>query len=506
MEPDQTVLSVAAASNTIDLTSLLESNQGTAIAERPEMGRVVIATRRVNVTGAKLIREHPAIVWSGEDWTELLGKFQSCSPSLQRAILDMFHPPLNSEPMLHFRALAEQLVRHGIVDDVDLIHKLMAIVQTNGHQYYGRSDVEYFEFFGLPGAQTTKLDALFIYGSKVAHSCVPTTAYTSKTQDGCLEYKLIRPMEEGELVTFSYLEKLFVTPTHLRREQLLQTKSFVCKCKRCIGPDYCRLLHCPTTGCEEFMTCIDSGDVASTITWQCSECGLIDKEGADSQMRKEIDIEQELGSLKMQAMFGLSRGSISSVKALVAKASTQLSPVHYLTLRAMEHCTTLCASLAAQGEQMAMMGLVSQMGTERLRLQAAESGFAFVSACECVAAGCDRKRCSANDVEAHAPLYECTTELFHACQDLKYVPSRQWPAHAPPMVKRYLPLMRICFGEEDTDVSDIENTIASKAVTLSWSTLKGTSDGNPSSTKQKTDNTKTGKKNRKKRRGKKKRG
>lgn len=473
------------ASSGIDLTCLVESNEGTVIVQRPGMGRVVVATRSATVTGTKILREQPALVWTGDDWTDFLRKFQSCSPDLQRAILDMYHPPLNSDKMVPFRSMATRLVRYGIVDDVDLIHKLIAIVHTNGHQYYGRPEVEFFEFVGLPGSQRTKLDALFIYGSKVAHSCQPTTAYTSKTQDGCLEYKVIRPMEEGDLVTFSYLEKLFVTPTHLRRKQLLQTKSFVCKCQRCTGQDYCRFLRCPRGGCKEFMTCVDSGEVSSAITWHCPECGVIDEDEADSQTKKEDGIEQELESLKTQAMFGLSRGSVSTAKALVAKASAQLSQTHYLTLRAMEHATTVSASLAAQGEQMAAMGLSSPIGTERLRLQAAESGLLYVSACECVAAGCDGRSCSVNDVEGHEPLHECTTELFHACQDLIHVPSKQWPPYAPLMVKRYIPLMRICFGESDSDVSRIEQQIASKAVAAGTTTTSG-------------------KKNRKKKRGKKK--
>ena len=230
----------------IDLTCLVESNAGTVVKEQPSMGRVVVATKLIDTTGTKVIRERPSLVWKGNDWRDFLRKFQSCSSSLQGAILDMFHPPLDSDRILPFRVLAQRLVEYEIVNNIDLIHKLIAIVQTNGHQYYGVPSVSYTETFGLPGMHTTELSALFVYASKVAHSCIPNTAYTSKTQDGCLEYKLIRPISDGEMVTFSYLEKLFVTPTHIRREKLMESKSFVCKCQRCIGPDFCRFIHCPT--------------------------------------------------------------------------------------------------------------------------------------------------------------------------------------------------------------------------------------------------------------------
>lgn len=114
----------------IDLTSLLESNAGTVVKKQPSLGRVVVATRLMDATGTKIIRERPSLVWPGSDWLEFLRKFQSCSSSLQGAILDMFHPPLDSENILPFRRQAQQLVAYNVVDDIDLIHKLIAIVQT----------------------------------------------------------------------------------------------------------------------------------------------------------------------------------------------------------------------------------------------------------------------------------------------------------------------------------------------------------------------------------------
>jgi SET domain len=89
--------------------------------------------------------------------------------------------------------------------------------------------------------------ALFVFGSKIAHSCAPNVSDTSQTEDGALEYKVTRPIALGEEATFSYIGNLYQTPMYKRCEQLLNTKSFLCGCSRCSGPDYYRMVQC--TGC-----------------------------------------------------------------------------------------------------------------------------------------------------------------------------------------------------------------------------------------------------------------
>jgi hypothetical protein len=115
---------------------------------------------------------------------------------------------------------------------------------------------------------------------------------------------------------------------------------------------------------------------------------------------------------------------------------------------------------AAQLEQLAGIGvpLYREKG-EQMRLQAADAGFVYVSACECVAAGCNGKDCTIDDTGHHPRLYECAVKIFQACQDLMEVSPRKWPRYAVPMVKRYLPSMRVCFGEEDIDVRQVEAKI-----------------------------------------------
>jgi len=113
--------------------------------------------------------------------------------------------------------------------DETLAHKLFCIYSTNTHEYRGSIE---------------KNVALFAYRSKVSHSCVPNTSYTSETSDGCLEYKTIRAIRQNESITNTYLDKIFQTPTYIRRQMLERSKSFVCHCVRCDRPDWSRALPC----------------------------------------------------------------------------------------------------------------------------------------------------------------------------------------------------------------------------------------------------------------------
>jgi hypothetical protein len=90
--------------------------------------------------------------------------------------------------------------------------------------------------------------ALFLFGSKVEHSCCPNVAYSSKTSDGLMEYKVIHPIKAGENVSFSYILDVFTSPTHERRQKLLLQKDFVCMCDRCKGPDFSRVAQCHVCG------------------------------------------------------------------------------------------------------------------------------------------------------------------------------------------------------------------------------------------------------------------
>jgi hypothetical protein len=93
----------------------------------------------------------------------------------QQAILDMYHPPLSAPAIVGLKKAALALCLSGVGIDVALIHKLL-IVATNAHQYYGErvaaagGDMRLYETVSISEAPNS---ALFVYGSKIAHSCQP---------------------------------------------------------------------------------------------------------------------------------------------------------------------------------------------------------------------------------------------------------------------------------------------------------------------------------------------
>jgi hypothetical protein len=97
---------------------------------------------------------------------------------------------------------------------------------------------------------------------------------------------------------------------------------------------------------------------------------------------------------------------------------------------------------------------------ERLRLNSAKMGIKIVSACECIAAGCDGDGCDCvGSSPKHQPIYESSETAFFVSQDLMKTHG-QWPVYAVRMVERYLPMMRISYGESDSDVETIAKAVA----------------------------------------------
>ena len=143
----------------------------------------------------------------------------------------MYYFPLDSPQLLPFKSEIA-LYANDLEMNIELATKLLSISMANGHDYFGHTEDVYREVASLSFDQRHILEtercALFLYASKVSHSCHPNTSYTSKAQDGKMEYKAIRQIEEGDLITFSYIGSLWETPTHLRRKMLRDNaRSFV---------------------------------------------------------------------------------------------------------------------------------------------------------------------------------------------------------------------------------------------------------------------------------------
>jgi hypothetical protein len=238
--------------------------------------------------------------------------------------------------------------------------------------------------------------ALFIYGSKIPHSCSPYVSYLSKTVDGALEYKVIRPITMGEVVAFTYMEDLYQTPTFERREFLMRTKAFMCQCQRCEGQDYCRMAKCPT--CSRVVVCEYQDQEA---IWCCPSCGIYSRIA-----------QKERALLTRRARMEPIRADspVHELHEIVRDSCNTLSPVHYITVRANETLARMYASKAHHADQdIAFKPKRASMAQKTsLRLAAAVAGLQVIASTECVAVGC-----SGCDVRSprHPPLYEKTATV-----------------------------------------------------------------------------------------------
>jgi hypothetical protein len=395
------------------------------------------------------------LVFEAGDNLDYLQNFAAADESIQNGILDMYHPPLSAPSVRSLATEARGLKKSGIFIDVEFIHKLLAIMATNAHEYFGTvssstdGNLTQYEQVGFGKTNNTGKAALFIYGSKIPHSCSPNVSYSSKTVDGALEYKVIRPITPGEVVAFTYMDDLYQTPTFERREFLMRTKAFVCQCQRCIGQDYCRMAKCPT--CSRFVACEYQDQEA---IWCCPSCGICS--GIAQKERALLARRARMEPLRAES-------PVHELHEIVRESSKTLSPVHYITVRANETLARMYASKAHQADQnMAFMPkrpLMAQKSS--LRLAAAVAGLQVIASTECVAAGC-----SGCDVGScrHPPLHEKAATMFHACMDLKEVPLQSRPGYVAQMVSRYLAVMRGTFGEDDADVKVIEENIVKERV------------------------------------------
>ena len=87
--------------------------------------------------------------------------------------------------------------------------------------------------------------ALPITGSLITHSCnANATRMVKSPSEHLVEYIARRDLEPGELVTIDYLGAKFWSRQQ-RRECLFASKRFVCKCPRCMNPDFETAMVCP---------------------------------------------------------------------------------------------------------------------------------------------------------------------------------------------------------------------------------------------------------------------
>eukprot|EP00961_Rhodomonas_salina_P117790 1585270-Rhodomonas_salina.1 len=486
----------------------------TKVVSDPKLGRCLVASKPLCV-GDLVLREPPiltCLVGKGPDEKRtdagpngLISTFNSASSSCQAAILDMYHPPVDSStPHVALRRRDAVWIAHKLGMHVALVLKVLLIRDANSHAFLGKRDVFKEE---LGDSQTEKLSALFHKGSKAEHSCLPNVEYSSKNGFG-LEYRAIRPIAEGEHIRYSYIDGLWSKSQAERQNTLVETKHFICGCIRCAAPDDCRAVMCPACKTTPvFPRCRQDSapEIGTTVRLQglLSRPDLNGKNGtveswvAERQrylvriLHESLAIKKEnlLPADKLACSCGnelmppgfsskedstrdallrteivLMSGNLHFISPrdldqLVAQAVHALSPTHHLVVRTFELVNKALASHAVQSDRAVAMGVPSTSlpfgSVESLRCHAAQAGMSAVKTMECIAARCGLGASACT--RPHQSVPEATPLVFFCGMDLLSARRERRDKALLCRVAQYLPLMRISYGDDDDDVKTLQD-------------------------------------------------
>lgn len=228
--------------------------------------------------------------------------------------------------------------------ELEVSELVVLISHYNAHDFFGLNNIPAHDTI-VPGGVAPKAPytALFETGSKVEHSCFPNVTYSSKT--GQLVYTAIQAIAAGERVTFSYIPYIEV-PEQARRNSLLTSKSFLCECARCEGPDMCRPLPCPVCKDGVVLRTSPCGG-REPASWTCLACQA--QSADDGKMRNACKVE--LGLLvdltSMEKVQQILPGMMKSAQDLRGRVRSALPPSHYIHTRCSALISRFAASLAA---------------------------------------------------------------------------------------------------------------------------------------------------------------
>jgi SET and MYND domain-containing protein len=143
------------------------------------------------------------------------------------------------------------------------------------------------------------------------HGCNPNSAFVG-LPNGQLEIRTIRPVSKDEELVVSYID--LYSDRDERRQELLMTKHFWCKCKRCAGPmdkSVDRLLQgVVCTQCENDVYVIPATSIEHLMkgnrslysekgSFKCAGCG---HEAPNESVRKPLEQANESYMLGMTAI------------------------------------------------------------------------------------------------------------------------------------------------------------------------------------------------------------
>ncbi|KAJ7581994.1 hypothetical protein C8J56DRAFT_1100246 [Mycena floridula] len=106
---------------------------------------------------------------------------------------------------------------------------ILGIVRTNG--FVGPEELQEKGLKGDEGSYSILCDQ----GSRINHSCSPNVTFTWDTASFSAKFQLLRDVEAGEEITFSYCGPTLLQSRALR-QKALKSYGFECTCTACLNP------------------------------------------------------------------------------------------------------------------------------------------------------------------------------------------------------------------------------------------------------------------------------
>lgn len=176
-----------------------------------ELGRALYAKRPIS-RNEVILNDRPALLLDGNpSIPQRIEALQSSSCEILRRHL--FAPDPHDESLTHHPVLR--------------VLRLMAKSETDPASALRCALCWHANAFAF-GSST----ALFFVASLFAHSCQPNAVY--EPVEGAMQFRALRDLAEGELITISYLPaELEAQGRRQRQDRLWRDKCFRCRCVRC---------------------------------------------------------------------------------------------------------------------------------------------------------------------------------------------------------------------------------------------------------------------------------
>lgn len=476
-----------------------------------KLGRILISTRSYQ-PGDIVLEEDPLVIFR-IGWPDLLNKYTtSMTIEEKEKLLDMQHlTSIEEAKHDEFSRSIKQSFDHAIVQpvmqellklnqsDEAFAFRLCTLVNINGHMYQMPTNHSVGTQSNQQQQEDERLTALFYLGSKATHSCDPNTAYSSKcNSSGKLTYYAIKPIAEGEIITFSYINTPFLTSTRERRQQLKKTKDFLCQCSFCLSPDILTAVKCSKASCKGYRMLVvqdkmkegsdKTGILEENYALQCSICGPCSdtdstlgvenltvskakgKAGSKSKSNSITPTERlqqfqdKFHSIQAVAgMQGISPDLCDHLEKLleeVRSTANGIGTCHSLVMEILQVLATFLESSASIVDEIAAStggGGVNNANSRYLlmsrdyRKRSADALLQLTKLIECVHANCP---CSTNDDNCstnHPVAPGCEQYILSAAKH--YITAKATLPVA--QIEKYKPYMILSYGVNDMDVKDV---------------------------------------------------